>query len=187
MDMDVLPPDLRQRLRTAFDNLANLLDEETGRLARADAEELKLYTEAKYALFEQLGILLKEANRPVLPPPPPAAEIVPDVAVITDVPPATAEPADSQAAGAEPAEADTGSVEPEPMDDPAAVRAAAARLRGAVETNARAIRAAQEAVSTVARHIARAVEQSRSDGVYGRSGQSRRSGNGSFARIEREL
>lgn len=67
MDVDTLPPDLRQRLRDAFDTLADLLDEETGRVARADAEELKLYTEAKHALFEQLGILLKEANRPQQP------------------------------------------------------------------------------------------------------------------------
>ncbi|MFC7335256.1 hypothetical protein [Rhodocista pekingensis] len=186
MDVDTLPPDLRQRLRTAFDNLADLLDEETGRVARADAEELKLYTEAKQALFEQLGILLKEANRPQPP-------VLPGPVVETGG--VAAELAEGAATGAESAE-ETTAATPDgggeetsapPVDDPVAVRAAATRLRGAVETNRRAIRAAQDAVSAVARHIAGAIERSRSDGVYGRSGQARRAVTTSFARVEREL
>lgn len=171
MELDTLPPDLRLNLREAFDRLADLLDEETEKLPQANAEELALYAEAKRSLFEQLAILLREANDPAraaAAPEPVTATAAEDAAADTD----------------EEGEAEVS--EPDPAD-PECVRTAARRLKDRVEANRRGLLAAQDAIAAVARHVGRAVEQQQTDGVYARGGSVPRRGQAGFGRVEHEL
>ncbi len=161
--VETLDPELRLRLKAAFDTMADLLEEETALVPRAEAEQMALYRDAKQQLFEQLGILLREAHRA---PPLPA---LPPVEAAADTPPDSGE-----------------ETEPDPAD-PALVRQSAARLRQAVEANTRTLQAAQEAVTSLTRHLARAADKARTDGVYGRAGLATPRGTPGFARVEHEL
>ncbi len=159
MKVEALTPDMRLRLAEAFEMLTALLDEETSLVSKAQSDGLELYFSTKRRLFEQLGILLREANRaPLLP-------------VFAD---------DSA-----PGEGDAPMVEdPAP---PERVRVAAARLCAATRANTIALQAAQEAVTAVARRLGRVAERQRADGVYGRGGTASKRAVPGYGRIEHNL
>ncbi|MFM2044500.1 MAG: hypothetical protein RLY86_3076 [Pseudomonadota bacterium] len=180
--MDSLTPEMRRDLKAAFDRLSDLLDEETGRLPRADADELALYAEAKRALFEQLGILLREARTPPpplvwVPPPLPG----PDPAADSGAPVEANGSGEGGAIGGATDGREDGAV------PPPAVQAAARRLRDRVEVNRRSILAAQDAVAAVGRQLGRALERQQTDGVYARHGTAPRRGQPGFGRVDHEL
>ncbi|WP_162305881.1 flagellar export chaperone FlgN [Oleisolibacter albus] len=160
-----LAPDLRQALIDSLETLSDLLDEETDCLSRAQTDSLDLYLSTKRRLFEQLGVLLREAHRR----PATAAitiEAGTDAAVADDVAPPMAED--------EPASPDL-------------LRAAAARLRRSVDENASAVRSVQDALGAVMQHMARVAERAQADGVYGRSGAASRGTLPGYGRVEHQL
>ena len=169
MNADTLSPEMRLRLAEAFETLADLLEEETERVSAARIEGLELYFNTKKRLFEQLGILMREASRapalPVFPADPGAvlADSDGEMEMQTD----TQEPAD-----------------PAP---PARVRAAAQRLRAATRANHQALQSAQEAVTAVAKRMARIAERQRTDGVYGRAGAAAQRALPGYGRIDHNL
>lgn len=168
MNADALCSDMRLRLAEAFETLAGVLEEETERVARAETDALDLYFNTKKRLFEQLGILLREANRvPALP-----------------VFPADA---DDLAADAAPASTGEGTAEDADPAPPARVRAAAERLRQATHANTAALQSAQEAVTAVTKRLARIAERQRTDGVYGRGGATPARALPGYGRIEHSL
>lgn len=159
MNVDALSPDMRLRLAEAFEMLTALLDEETDLVAKAQSEGLDLYFSTKRRLFEQLGILLREANR--MPPLPVFA---------TD----------------EPGEGEEAAMVEDPAP-PERVRLAAAGLCAATRANTVALQAAQEAVTAVARRLGRVAERQRADGVYGRGGVAAKRGVPGYGRIDHNL
>lgn len=171
MNADTLCPEMRLRLAEAFETLADLLEEETDRVASARTDGLVLYFNTKKRLFEQLGILMREANRapalPVFPADPGAA--IDDLA------------ADAMAEGEAEAE------EPADPAPPARVRAAAQRLRQATKANHQALQSAQEAVTAIAKRMARIAERQRTDGVYGRAGAASQRALPGYGRIDHNL
>lgn len=169
MNADALNPDMRLRLAEAFETLAAVLEEETERVARAETDALDLYFNTKKRLFEQLGILLREANRvPALPVFPADS----DAEMVAIEGPASA--GDDAATPADPA-------------PPARVRAAAERLRHATHANTAALQSAQEAVTAVTKRLARIAERQRTDGVYGRDGAAQPRTLPGYGRIEHRL
>lgn len=64
MRAEEMSPDLRLHLVEALDLLSQVLDEETGKVARSETDGLDLYLTAKRQLFERLGVLLRQAHRP---------------------------------------------------------------------------------------------------------------------------
>lgn len=159
MNVDTLSPDMRLRLAEAFETLAALLDEETSLVTKAQPDDLELYFSTKRKLFEQVGILLREANRtPALPVFAPDADTAPD----------------------------DGEKMQDPAP-PERVRTAAARLCAATRANTMALQAAQEAVTAVARRLGRVAERQRADGVYGRSGTALRRAVPGYGRIDHNL
>ncbi|MFV3076837.1 hypothetical protein [Niveispirillum fermenti] len=166
MNAENLSPDMRLRLAQAFEMLAALLDEETDLVSTARTDGLELYFNTKRRLFEQLGILLREASRaPPLPvfAPDPAAPVL-----------APAGDAREEAADTDPA-------------PPERVRLAAARLCAATRANTIALQAAQEAVTAVARRLGRVAERQRADGVYGRTGTAGPRAIPGYGRIDHNL
>jgi len=168
MNADTLPPEMRLRLAEAFEMLAALLEEESRIVSKAQVDELEIYFNTKRRLFEQLGILMREANRmPALP-------------VFPADPVAGADAAASE-------DGDEGAEPPEDPAPPARVRAAAARLRHATRTNTLALQAAQEAVTAVAKRLGRVAERHRADGVYGRTGSAPPRAVPGYGRIDHNL
>lgn len=159
MKVDALTPDMRLRLAEAFEMLTALLDEETALVSKAQSDGLELYFSTKRRLFEQLGILLREANR--APPLPVFAGD--DVSGDGDMP-AVEDPA-----------------------PPERVRIAAAKLCAATRANTVALQAAQEAVTAVARRLGRVAERQRADGVYGRGGTANKRAVPGYGRIDHNL
>lgn len=157
MKVDALTPDMRLRLAEAFEMLTALLDEETALVSKAQSDGLELYFSTKRRLFEQLGILLREANR------------APPLPVFAD-----------DAAGGDDATVD----DPAP---PERVRIAAAKLCAATRANTVALQAAQEAVTAVARRLGRVAERQRADGVYGRGGTANKRAVPGYGRIDHNL
>lgn len=163
MNADNLSPDMRLRLAEAFEMLAALLDEETDLVSTARTDGLELYFNTKRRLFEQLGILLREASRA-----PPLPVFAPDPV----------------ASGAPDAGDEAGDADPAP---PERVRLAAARLSAATRANTIALQAAQEAVTAVARRLGRVAERQRADGVYGRTGTAGPRAVPGYGRIDHNL
>ncbi|MFV3126430.1 hypothetical protein [Niveispirillum sp. KHB5.9] len=157
MNVGSLSPDMRRHLAEAFEVLTALLEEETSLVSKAQSDGLELYFSTKRKLFEQLGILLREANR---------------------APPLPVFAADGDEGEAEPVE------DPAP---PERVRTAAARLCAATRANTIALQAAQEAVTNVAKRLGRVAERQRADGVYGRSGSTARRAMPGYGRIDHNL
>lgn len=173
MNADTLCPEMRLRLAEAFETLADLLEEETGRVSTAQTDGLDLYFNTKKRLFEQLGILMREANRaPALP----VFPADPGVAVV-DGTDGMDDGTDREADGEEP-------VDPAP---PARVRAAAQRLRAATKANHQALQSAQEAVTAIAKRMASIAERQRTDGVYGRAGAASQRALPGYGRIDHNL
>lgn len=163
-----LPPDLRQALIDSLETLSDLLDEETDCLSRAQTDNLDLYLSTKRRLFEQLGVLLREAHRR-----PASTTIAIEAAMDAEM---------TEDAGPALAEGD----EPVPAS-PDLLRAAATRLRQSVGENARAVRSVQDALGAVMQHMARVAEREQADGVYGRSGAATRGTVPGYGRVEHQL